>query len=105
MEFNDRRTREVDLTVNGRSVSTRKMPLRVAMRLYSHVGEDGKADVPVEDMAAIVMACLVYTDTKERVFSDDDLDLVLDADADFMTAAFQAIADFSSDSMKDAEKN
>ena len=105
MEFDNRKTRELDLTVHGRPVSTRKMPLRVAMRLYSHANDDGKAEVPVEDMAAIVIACLVYTDTKDRVFSDDDLEMVLDADADFMATAFQAIAEFSSDSMQDAEKN
>jgi len=105
MEFNSRETKELELTVNGRSVSTRKMPLRVAMRLYDAVDEDGKAAIPVEDMAEIIISCLVYTDDKSKVFTKDDIDDVLDGDADFMTVAFHEIAAFSSGTLGEAEKN
>lgn len=99
MEFNDRKTKKLDLTVNDRPVSARTLPLRVAMKLY-RAGDD----IPVEDMADVVIACLVYTDDGARVFSDDDLEKVLDADADFVAQAFQGIADFAAESTKDAKK-
>jgi len=104
VELNAKATKPLDFTVNGRPVSARKIPLGIGLSLYAETTE-GKGSIRAEVMARLIAQCLVYTDDKSRVYRDDDIDLILEADIDGMTAVFEEISDFSSATPESAEKN
>jgi len=104
VELSAKATKPLDFTVNGRQVSTRKIPLGIGLSLFAHA-EDGEVTMQAEDMARVIARCLVYTDDKSRVYKDDEIDLILDLDMEGMAALFREISAFSSSTVESAEKN
>lgn len=86
----------LDFELNGRQVSTRKLPFRLAMSLHS---EDGT--ITAEMMADILQACVVYTDDKTPVW--DDAAEILDLDTDVVIELFSQVS--AGISTVDARKN
>lgn len=100
MELNKRDSKPLDFTVNGRAVSTRKLGFGDAFGILADGGT-----ITQEEAARIIIKCLIYTDTGEKVYSDDDLEEVLSKDADAMTSLFNQVCSFALTTVKEAEKN
>jgi hypothetical protein len=53
----------------------------------------------------VVASGLVYTDTGERVYGEEDLPSLLEKDSNAMTTLFQEIIKLSFSAFEEAEKN
>jgi len=103
IELNDFKTKELDVTVGGRQVSARRLGLNASIELAD--AYNGENEMTAEEIAKVIIGGLVYTDTKERVYSNDDLELLLDKDASALTDLFQEIIRLSFSAFEEAEKN
>jgi len=105
VELNAAATKELDFTLNGKQVSTKKIPFGLAVQLYSKSDDSGSAEITEREMARVLVKCVTYTESGERVWGDEDIDEILEKDSAVMMALFQEVSSFSSPDLGEAEKN
>lgn len=103
IDLDDVQTKEMDVCVGGRKVSVRRLGLAASIKLAdAYQGDD---EMSAEEIAEVVASGLVYTDSLERVYSNDDVPSLLEKDADVITKIFQEIIRLSFSAFEEAEKN
>lgn len=84
-EIGGTKTRAVDFTLDGKQLYTRKLPLRLALKMQSV--DDGEV-VPADLIAEFISSCVVYEDGA-LVWTPDG---VLEFDAAFMLELFTEVS-------------
>lgn len=105
IELNNRATKELDFTLDGKALSIRKLSLGTQISLQSLLADEGTTNVPADKVAEIIVDALISSDTGERVFTADDMSTILDMDGDVVSMIFREISSFAFSGYKEAKKN
>lgn len=80
----------------GEKVAVRSMTGREAYEFgQKYPADDGDVDIPIEDVAGLIVRHVVDPDTQNRVFTDDDAEWLADQPAGVLITIQQAILEVS----------
>ena len=106
LDFNDLRTKEVEVKQWKRTVTIQELGLQESMLAYGSIkpDDDGKVTLDHMDIAQIVAFGVIDPKTGDRVFSDDDVPKLARKNKAALMLLYTSITELSG-SVEDEVKN